>query len=173
MDLLEIEGMVGIPSPQISHISPFSEIIDRDSSEEQRQAAKELCYIHHMVHYDSSYAQYTQDRRHEKLVKDIWGKDRDWEPDELVKQGVKKYKELTQSEYIRLLESARSTANKLIDHFNNLEIEDPKEAKDAIANVSKIGEVVEGIDKLKEQIEKNQAKKNANRAGVETNKYSE
>lgn len=172
MELLELEEMTGIPSPPITHISPFNQIIQRDDSEDHRQAARELAYIHFYVHHDSPYATWDEDIRSEKIIKDIWG-DGEYTPDDVVKEGIEKYKELTSNEYIRLLASARKAANKLIDHFDNMVIEDPKDAKDAIANISKIGDVVEGIDKLKEQIEKHESKKNTNRAGVKTNKYSE
>lgn len=173
MQLLEIEGMVGIPSPHITHIKPFDEIIDRDDSEDNRQASRELAYIHLFCHYESPYASDPEESRHRRIVKDIYGDPGAWEPDDLVVQGMKKYRELTESEYIRLLNASREAANKLIDHFHGLKLEEPKDAKDAINNISKIGEVVEGIDKLKEQIEKNQSTDAENRAGVETNKYSE
>ena len=45
------------------------------------------------------------------------------------------------------------------------------QAKDLVANLSKIGEVVEGLDRLEELVQKQQAKDNPNRAGVKTNKY--
>jgi len=180
MKLLELEGMAGIPSPQITHITPFDNIIERDDSENHSEASKELAYIHFMGHYESAYANLPEDRRKEKVIKDIFGRDSDWEPDEVVEKGLEKYKELTESEYIRLLNAARSGANQLIEYFKQLDLQERDKndklvhkAKDVIKNISEIGEVVEGMDKLKEQIEKNQAKKNANRAGVETNKYSE
>jgi len=47
------------------------------------------------------------------------------------------------------------------------------QAKDLVANLSKIGEVIEGLDRLEELVQKQQAKDNPNRAGVKTNKYSE
>ena len=47
------------------------------------------------------------------------------------------------------------------------------QAKDLLSNLSKIGEVIEGLDRLEELVQKQQAKDNPNRAGVKTNKYSE
>lgn len=173
MELLELEGMVGIPSPSLSHIKPFDQIIERDDSDAKRQAARELAYIHYMVHWDSPYMSDPEDRRAQRVIKDIYGEDSDWTPDDLVVQGMRKYEELTQSEHIKLLNAARTAAQHLITHFKNLTIGEPKDAKDVIANLSKVGDVVEGIDKLKERIEKHESEKNANRAGAETNKYSE
>lgn len=172
MDLLELNDMKGVPSPPLSHIEPFNEIIDRDTSDNKTEASKELAYIHFMVHYESPYLSWSKDIRPEKIIKDIWG-DLEWEPDELVNKGVEKYREITASPYTRLLDSAWEQANTLIKHFEENNIEDAKEAKDAINNLSKIGSVVEGIEKLTEQVKKHKSKQNANRAGAEVNKYSE
>lgn len=173
MELLEIEGMVGIPSPHITQIKPFDQIIERDNSEGKRQAAKELAYIHFMVHWESPYMSYPKDSRAPHVIKDIFGEDSDWRPDEVVVEGLNKYKDLTESEHVRLLNAARAAAQSLITHFENGNISKPKDAKDMIANLSNVGDVVEGIDKLKERIQKHESEKNSNRAGAETNKYSE
>jgi len=173
MELLELEGMVGIPSPSLSHTKPFDQIIERDDSEAKRQAAKELAYIHYMVHWDSPYMSDPEDKRPQRVTRDIFGEDAEWTPDDIVVAGLRKYEDLTQSEHIRLLKAARKAAEHLITHFENLQIGEPKDAKDVITNLSKVGDVVEGIDKLKERIEKHESEKNANRAGAETNKYSE
>ena len=47
------------------------------------------------------------------------------------------------------------------------------QAKDLVANLSKMGDVVEGLDKLEELVKKQAEKDNPNRGGVVTNKYSE
>ena len=173
MDLLEIEGMVGVPSPYLSNLDVFRKIIDRDDDPEKREAAKELAFIHFYCHHDSAYASWDKDIRETKVVRDVWGKESDWKPDELVKEAMTLYKEQISSEYTRLLDAARNAANKLIDHFEDLVFDDPKEAKDVINNISKIGDVVEGLDKLKEQIAKHESKQNSNRANVKTNQFSE
>lgn len=173
MELLELEDMVGIPSPALSHVKPFDKIIERDDSDAHRQAARELAYIHFMTHWESPYMSDPEDKRAQRVIKDIFGEDSDWTPDDLVVEGLRKYEDLTESEHVKLLKAARTAAHHLTTHFETLKIDEPKDAKDVIANLSKVGDVVEGIDKLKERIEKHESKKNANRAGAETNKYSE
>ena len=46
-------------------------------------------------------------------------------------------------------------------------------AKDLVANLSKMGSVIEGLSKLEEQVRKEEQVINANRGGVITNKYSQ
>jgi hypothetical protein len=93
---------------------------------------------------------------------------------------LQKYRELSDTHAIKLLKSARSAVNKLEKYFKDIDLtamdENGKllyQAKDLVANLSKIGEVIEGLDRLEELVQKQQAKDNPNRAGVKTNKYSE
>jgi hypothetical protein len=93
---------------------------------------------------------------------------------------LQKYRELADTHAIKLLKSARSAVNKLEQYFKDIDLtvmdENGKlvyQAKDLVANLSKIGEVIEGLDRLEELVQKQQAKDNPNRAGVKTNKYSE
>ena len=73
MELLELEEMVGIPSPSLTHIKPFDEIIERDDSESKRESAKELAYIHLLVHHNSPYASWDKEIRPQKVIDDIYG----------------------------------------------------------------------------------------------------
>jgi len=171
--------MVGIPSPEASQFEPYLKIIKRDRTRGRAKAAKELAFIYYMWHWESPYAAYEESLREEKIIEDIFP-DEDWTPDDRVLDACRLYREQTENEYIRLLQAARTAANKLIDYFETTDLNERDErdrpihtAKDMINNISKVGEVVEGIDKLKEIIEKNQSKNSSNRAGVETNKYSE
>ena len=46
-------------------------------------------------------------------------------------------------------------------------------AKDLVQNLSKMGDVINGLSKLEEQVKKEEQVNNANRGGVITNKYSQ
>ena len=79
-----------------------------------------------------------------------------------------------------MLKAGRSSVNKLEKYFKDIDLtamdDNGKllyQAKDLLSNLSKIGEVIEGLDRLEELVQKQQAKDNPNRAGVKTNKYSE
>jgi hypothetical protein len=94
--------------------------------------------------------------------------------------GVDKYKELSDTHATKLLKSARLSVNKLENYFKTIDLtaldDNGKllyQAKDLLSNLSKVGEVIEGLDRLEELIQKQQAKDSPNRAGVKTNKYSE
>ena len=163
-DLLTVNNNVVIPSPYALTIPEFEKL-----------TVKELSFIYFFVDHRSSYAAYDDEERQEVLMKDLGVK-----ITPKLTAGVDKYKDLSDTHATRLLKSARLSVNKLENYFKTIDLtaldENGKlvyQAKDLLSNLSKVGEVIEGLDRLEELIQKQQAKDSPNRAGVKTNKYSE
>ena len=163
-DLLTVNNNVVIPSPYALTIAEFEKL-----------TTKELAFIYFFADHRSSYAAYDEIERKDKLLEELKVKST---PN--LHAGLNKYRELADTHAIKLLKSARSAVNKLEKYFKDIDLtamdENGKllyQAKDLVANLSKIGEVIEGLDRLEELVQKQQAKDNPNRAGVKTNKYSE
>ena len=79
-----------------------------------------------------------------------------------------------------MLKAARSAVNKLKNYFEIVDltaIDDNGrpvyQAKDLVANLSKMADVVAGLSKLEEQVKKDEQSKSPNRGGVVVNKYSQ
>lgn len=163
-DLLTVNNNVVIPSPYALTIKEFEKL-----------SVKELAFIYFFADHRSSYAAYDEEERKDKLLEELKVKST---PN--LHAGLQKYRELADTHAIKLLKSARSAVNKLEKYFKDIDLtamdENGKliyQAKDLVANLSKIGEVIEGLDRLEELVQKQQAKDNPNRGGVKTNKYSE
>lgn len=163
-DLLTLNNNVVIPSAYALTIPEFEKL-----------TTKELAFIYFFADHRSSYAAYDEKERKDKLIEDLKVAST---PN--LHAGLQKYRELADTHAIKLLKSARSAVNKLEQYFKDIDLtvmdENGKlvyQAKDLVANLSKIGEVIEGLDRLEELVQKQQAKDNPNRAGVKTNKYSE
>jgi hypothetical protein len=163
-DLLTVNNNVVIPSAYALTIPEFEKL-----------TTKELAFIYFFADHRSSYAAYDEKERKDKLIEDLKVTST---PN--LHAGLQKYRELADTHAIKLLKSARSAVNKLEQYFKDIDLtvmdENGKlvyQAKDLVANLSKIGEVIEGLDRLEELVQKQQAKDNPNRAGVKTNKYSE
>ena len=163
-DLLTVNNNIVIPSPYALTIPEFEKL-----------SVKELSFIYFFIDHRSSYAAYEEEERQEVLMNDLGVK-----ITPKLEAGILKYKALSETHAIRLLNSGRSSVAKLEKYFQTVDLtmvdENGKlmyQAKDLMANLSKIGEVIEGLDKLEELVQKQQAKDNPNRAGVKTNKYSE
>ena len=163
-DLLTVSNNVVIPSPYALTITEFEKL-----------SVKELAFVYFFADHRSSYAAYDEAERRDKLLEDLKVKST---PN--LHAGLQKYRELSETHAIKLLKSGRAAVNKLEKYFKDIDLtamdENGKllyQAKDLVANLSKIGEVIEGLDRLEELVQKQQAKDNPNRAGVKTNKYSE
>ena len=163
-DLLTLNNNVVIPSAYALTIPEFEKL-----------TTKELAFIYFFADHRSSYAAYDEKERRDKLMEDLKVTST---PN--LHAGLQKYRDLSDTHAIKLLKSARSAVNKLEAYFKDIDLtamdENGKllyQAKDLVANLSKIGEVIEGLDRLEELVQKQQAKDNPNRAGVKTNKYSE
>ena len=163
-DLLTIVNNVIVPSAYALSIPEFEKL-----------SSKELAFVYFFADHRSNYAAYDEQERRDKLIEDLKVKST---PN--LHAGLQKYRELSDTHAIKLLKSARSAVNKLEKYFKDIDLtamdENGKllyQAKDLVANLSKIGEVIEGLDRLEELVQKQQAKDNPNRAGVKTNKYSE
>ena len=96
-----------------------------------------------------------------------------WSPDTKVKAACNKYVELKETHAIKLLKAARSAVNKLKNYFEIVDLTDIDDngrpiyqAKDLVANLSKMADVVNGLSKLEELVKKEQQTVSANRGGV-------
>jgi len=163
-DLLTVNNNVVIPSSYALTIPEFEKL-----------SVKELAFVYFFVDHRSNYAAYDEAERKEILLEDLKVKSSPG-----LHAALQKYRELVDTHAIKLLKSARLAVNKLERYFKDIDLtamdENGKllyQAKDLVANLSKIGEVIEGLDRLEELVQKQQAKDNPNRAGVKTNKYSE
>jgi len=181
MELFKMDGVYALPNPELRNIEPFAEIIRRDrGSKNDSQgrkkliASKELSYIFHVEDPLSPYATYDEDQREQAVIEGLFEKD--WKPDQVVLEARKKYVELTETQAIRLLKSARKSVNNMVDYFDTFNIdnsEDPgKAVKDLIANIDKLDHVIDGLEKLEERVQKkNQEDKHIKR-GVKATKYN-
>ena len=172
MDLLIISDNKVIPSAYTLTIKEFAKIGSR------KNAAKELSYVFHMCDHNSPFSVYDVDIRHAEVASSIFNIN--WEPDVHVKAACTKYSELKETSAVKLLKAARSAVNKLKTYFEIIDltaIDDNGRpiyhAKDLVANLSKMADVVNGLSKLEELVKKEQQTVSANRGGVIVNKYSQ
>lgn len=181
MKLFTVEGEYVSPNPEIRNIYPFGEIIKRDrgskgdsQGRKKLRAVKELTFIYHMEDPLSPYATWADEHREKAIIDALF--DEEWEPDDLVKEGMKRYRELTESQASKLLRSARKSINKMDDYFANFDPEHTEDAgkavKDLIANISKLESLIEGLDKLEERVKKQKQGEKQIKAGVKATKYN-
>ena len=168
MNLLTVNDNKVIPSAYALTILEFKNL-----------SIAELSYVYFMHDHNSPFSVYDYEKRNEEVQKSIFKKEKVNISSKL-KAACDKYKELTETSAVKLLKSARSSVTKLEKYFRDIDLtlmdDNGKPiftAKDLVANLSKMGDVVSGLSKLEELVKKEEQAANQNRGGVITNKYSQ
>ena len=167
MDLLTISENQVIPSAYTLTIPEFKVL-----------STQELAYVYYICDHKSPFAVYDEERREEEVIKNIFKKK--YKVSSKMKAACDKYKELTETSAVKLLKAARASVTKLEKYFRNIDLTMMDDngrlmfsAKDLVQNLSKMGDVINGLSKLEEQVKKEEQVNNINRGGVITNKYSQ
>ena len=171
--LLKLEENFGaVPNPELAIMEPFKSLIKRDrggagdtQARKKSKAAKELAFIHLMVHPTSSFVKlYAHDEiiREKEIIKHLFGKK--WEPDELVLECMEVYRKHVTHPIQELLVSAFAVVNKLKTFYDSIDFEvtDKNEKlvhdhKKVIDGLSRIGNVVTSLQKVEEEVKKEEA----------------
>ena len=188
MELLVIsDDLRAYPRPEFANVDEFKKLIRRDrgspgdsGGKKKQRASMELAYIFHLVDPGSPYRVYEESLRAEKVKGDLFKDYPDWEPDPILEAALAKYCDLKRTPTTELLKAAMSAVNKLTDYFDKLDFTLTDDngrpiynAKDVVSNLSNLGKVVEGLQKLREQVEREESQGTVNRKSVKTSKYSE
>ena len=168
MDLLEIVDNVAVPSPYTLTIEEFKGL-----------DTKELSYVFFMCDHTSPFAVYGTDQRHKEVKDSLFGLKSKWTPSAKVSGAGDKYRKLKETSAVKLLKAARTSVVKLEKYFESVDLTLMDDngrpifhAKDLVANLSKMGDVVNGLSKLEEQVKKQEQANINTRGGVVVNKYS-
>ena len=179
-NLLEISNHLAIPSPYALSIAEFKKLYVKDKSKGKETAVKELAYIYFKCNHNSPYAIYEEEEKEEKIKDSVFGKESKWKPDVSVKAACDKYLELIDTHSVLLLKSARRSVKKLEEYFDMIDLTTLDDngkpiysAKDLVANLTKVGDVVTGLSKLEELVRREEQERATTRGGVELNKYNQ
>jgi hypothetical protein len=166
MSLFQFEADRVIITADLQEIKVFSEIMKKKNSDAI------ISYIFHLCDWKSPYASYDEDERAEQLSKDfLEGK----KPTKLIQEGVEKYKILSETPSLKLLNAARKGAKSLQTYFEEADpanAENPgREAKDLMVNLEKLGSLLNKFEEWEQMLLK-EKDTNVIRKGVKLNKYN-
>lgn len=123
---------------------------DPDGSRHLR-ANREFTYIYLAIVWKSPYANYSEQERHQAALKDAGLSEEEFN-DPTFRIACRKFRALQESNrYIRLLQSAELVTDKIIDYFNNINLEERDE--DTGKYVNKVSDVQKAMENAAKQIE--------------------
>ena len=155
-NLIQIVNNILTISPEALLITEFEKIWKKDKSKTKENALRELAYVYHTTDYQSIYRNYHPDTRESKIKLDLF-KNRAWKLNTDIVNAQNKYKILQTTLSMELLIDVEMGLTKLRDYFKNIDFDDDDNgvaAKNFIANVKAMGDVVKGVKSLKNEIEK-------------------
>lgn len=161
--LFDIDRGHVVMNPTVLWIPEFKKIWDRDKSKDKAMASKEISYIVFMHSFSSPYQSYAERDREKKVLNDYFKGMEGWKPDTTIKAAVKKYNELQDSVSLRLLRSSKKALEVIEEFFTNA---DPDQVDKVVKNAKELGNLIQSLDKLEKQVQKEQHE-NANVRGGE------
>lgn len=113
-----VNNRLEINEGEILLVREFKNLFDKDNSKTKDQAFKELTYIYLALDWKSPYSQYSELERHEEALRDSGLTEEEFN-NPVFREACRKYRALQDSnKSIKMLEAAKTAADKLIDYFN-------------------------------------------------------
>ena len=140
-------GTVILNSADLVLIDEFKTLIKRDKD----RADREFTYIYLAIDWKSPYSGYSELERHEAALQDAHITEQEWE-DPSFRAACRKYRALQESNrYVRLLKSAELVTDKIVDYFNNVDLEERDEQTGKYVN--KVADIQKAMENAAKQIE--------------------
>ena len=151
--LFDIQNGKVILNPTTLWVPEFKVLWDRDKKKNKDRAIAEISYIVFLHSYQSPYQAYSEKEREKKVLEDFFKGVEDWKPDDKVKAAIKKYKELQDSVSLRLLRSTKLALETIEEYFKTA---NPEDISTIVKNAKELGNLVQSLDKLEKQVQKEQ-----------------
>ena len=121
------------------------------TGEKHLLADREFTYIYLAIAWKSPYANYSEQERHQAALNDSGLTEEEFN-DPTFRAACRKFRALQDSNrYIRLLQSAQTLTDKIIDHFDNLNLEERDEQTGKYVN--KVTDIQKEMENASKQIE--------------------
>lgn len=161
MDLFDLQKRRVIVHTKALLVPEFKAIWDRDKKKDKEKAIQELSYVYFATDYKSPYIQSADpDLTHNIVAKDFM-KDPNYKPDKAIAAAIAKYIELQQTPSMRLLKASLKTISNLTSYLETINLHDRDKndrpvykPADVTSALKSIGPIIESLNKVKEQVEK-------------------
>lgn len=140
-------GIVILNTADLALIDEFRTLIKRN----KERADREFTYIYLAIDWKSPYSNYSEQERHQAALNDAHITEEEWN-DPSFRAACRKYRALQESNrYVRLLYSAELVTDKIIDYFQNIDLEERDEQTGKYVN--KVSDIQKAMENAAKQIE--------------------
>lgn len=181
MRIFQIEDFSPVPTDEFFMIEEFKALyvlkyndVPGDKQGRQRlRGAAEARYVYFLCDHKSEFAKYSAEERKTEAL-EAAGLPPDHPISATLENAIKRYERLNESRNLRLLKGANTAVDRLAAYFEEIDfskvttsgqlVYDPK---DLITNVGNLGKVIEGLEKLREAVMKDEGQESSTRGGGE------
>lgn len=165
MKLFIIENGLVKPTRESLMIYPYGEIWNRDTTEKKDIASKEVAFIEFFCSYleTNPYAGYTnEDTRKEKIIAALFRDVPDWQPDNLILDGVAVFEDLRDnaSPTMKLFKAALAAMEKVQTYLETVDLTKTTKTGqlvnkpgDVVATVGKLSGLMTSFGELKRKVQ--------------------
>ena len=152
-------GRAQLVTPDLVLIKEFKDLLElkRNQCKEDStginhlRADREFTYIYLAIDWKSPYCNYSEQERHEAALQDAEITEEEQNNPEF-RAACRKYRAIQDSNrYVRLLQSAQLITDKIIDYFNNVDLEERDEQTGKYVN--KVSDIQKAMKEAADQIE--------------------
>lgn len=122
----------------------------------RKRGKAEIQYLYFYCDYQSEFSELSDSERKEAAI-NAAGLAEDYRLSPELLAAEEKYFHMQETRELKLLNSAYNTIDKLRQYFDDVEIDD-KNSKTLIDNLSKLGQVLDGLEKLESRVRKKESK---------------
>lgn len=174
-------GQVELATPEILLVSEFKALMDNKRNackkdpkgQHKLRAFREFTYIWLAIDWQSVYADYPAQERHQEALRDAQLTDEEWE-DPVFRAACRKYQALQESNRsIQMLHSAQNVIDKIKLYFDNIDLEERDDkgkpiykVKDVQVELAKSDEILEALHRLEDRVKKEIIETSSIRAGA-------
>lgn len=166
MKLLDLKNSSVVVSPEALMVPEFKDIWEGDESESKEKALKELAYIYFTCDYKSPYLRSMGRDKVRLVVAKDFMKDSAYKPGPKIEKAIEKYKDLQTTPSMRLLEASIRTIHNLTNYLETVDLQERDKSNkpiykptDVTNSLKSIGGIVESLNKVQEQVEREQTTK--------------
>jgi len=181
MKIFNIENFEPVPSDEFYLIEEFKNLMsakynmteEDKSGRYKKRGMAEARFMYFACDHRSEFAKYSEDN---KIAESLTaaGLPENYKISDKLEAAIERYNKLQQSRTLRLLQAANKSIDKLTGFFEQVDFTTRDqngnllyEPKDVISNISNLGKVLEGLEKLEEAVRKQEGQESTTRGEAE------
>lgn len=153
IDLFQVEKNGVVFRPEVLAIKEFRAVWERDKTKDKKRAFQEMSFLFFVEDLRSPFKLYLQEEKEIKVIESVF-KDEKWKPDKLIEAARVRYRELTKTRSMQLLQDTWISMDNMGKFLRSVQYETTKDAAAMKGVLEKMPQMVATLKKLEDEVRK-------------------